>query len=135
MRARHQAQVHWSDPDMLGHLNHARYLTMFEDARMAMLASSPAGYAGAPGGRGFIAARVAVDYLSAVTYRPGLLLDIDTWVGKIGTSSWTLLAELRDGGTPRARCECVLVGYDYDTARSRPLEPDERGYLGRYLES
>ena len=30
----HVAQVRWSDPDMLGHVNHARYLSYFEDARM-----------------------------------------------------------------------------------------------------
>ena len=38
----HEAQVRWSDPDRLGHVNHARYLSYFEDARMALLARSSA---------------------------------------------------------------------------------------------
>lgn len=135
MRAQHWAQVHWSDPDMLGHLNHARYLSMFEDARMELMATGPTGYAGGPGDRGFIAARVAVDYLSAVEYRPGLRLDVQTWVSRVGTSSWTLLAEMCDGDRPMARCECVLVGYDYPARAARPLDDDERAFLTRYLET
>ncbi len=46
--AQHLAQVRWSDPDQLGHVNHARYLSFFEDARMTLLAASPAGMPGAP---------------------------------------------------------------------------------------
>jgi acyl-CoA thioesterase FadM len=40
-RELYQAQVRWSDPDQMGHINHARYLSYFEDARMRLLAASP----------------------------------------------------------------------------------------------
>ena len=43
VRAVHLAQVRWSDPDTMGHVNHARYLSYFEDARMALMATSPSG--------------------------------------------------------------------------------------------
>jgi acyl-CoA thioester hydrolase len=32
----HAVQLRWSDPDMLGHVNHARALALLEDARLAM---------------------------------------------------------------------------------------------------
>ncbi len=132
MRAVHDAQVRWSDPDQLGHVNHARYLSFFEDARMELLAASPASWPGSPGDRGCIAARVAVDYLGQAQYRPGLTLRVETWVSRIGTSSWTFAQEMFDGEAPVARCECVLVAFDYANGKPRPLDDDERAYWERH---
>ncbi|MGE5827416.1 MAG: acyl-CoA thioesterase [Micromonosporaceae bacterium] len=129
----YHAQVRWSDPDVMGHVNHARYLSYFEDARMELLSTSPSGLAGAPDDRGYIAARVAVDYLYPVRFRPGLTLRVQTAVTRIGTSSWTLQAELYDGEQPVARCESVLVAYSYTKGSARPLEADERDFWTRYL--
>jgi acyl-CoA thioester hydrolase len=112
----------------MGHVNNARYLSYFEDARMTLLASSPSGLAGAAGDRGYIAARVTVDYLAPVEFRPGLTLRVETAVGRIGTSSWTMHQEMYDGQVPVARCECVLVAYSYEQRRSRPLDDDERKF-------
>ena len=122
----HHAQVRWSDPDLLGHVNHARYLSYFEDARMELLAASPTGLPDA--GRGCIAARVAVDYLAPVEFRPGLTLRVESTVSKVGTSSWTLDQRLYDGDTEVARCGCVLVAYSYADGKARPLDDDERAH-------
>jgi acyl-CoA thioester hydrolase len=127
-RELYQAQVRWSDPDQMGHINHARYLSYFEDARMQLLAASPSGLAGATGDRGYIAARVAVDYLYPVRYRDGLVLRVETWASRIGTSSWTVRAELYDGDLLAARCETVLVAYSYERSAKRPLDDDERAF-------
>ncbi len=125
----HQAQVRWSDMDIMGHVNHARYLHFFEDARMALLAVSPAGLAGsAAGDRGYIAARVAVDYQSPAEFRPGIMLRVETRISRIGTTSWTFDQRMFDGDTAIAKCECVLVGYDYAGGRPRPLADDERAF-------
>lgn len=129
----YEAQVRWSDADIMGHVNHARYLSFFEDARMTLLATSPAGLAGAPGDRGYIAARVAVDYLWAAEFRPGLMLRVQTLVARIGTTSWTFEQDMYDGDHHVARCECVLVGYSYADGKSRPLGADERAFWRQYL--
>jgi acyl-CoA thioester hydrolase len=126
-------QVRWSDPDMLGHVNHARYLTYFEDARMALVSASPSGLSSDPAGRGAIAARVAVDYRRQVRFTAGLILTVRTTVSRIGTSSWTLRQLLfapDDPGSPVAEGECVLVAFDYLAGRPRPLDDDERAYWG-----
>lgn len=128
------AQVRWSDADSLGHLNHTRYLTFFEDGRMALLEGWPRSDDPVElAARGFIAARVCVDYLVAVKPRPGLMLRVASLVSKIGTSSWTITAEMDDDGTPVARSEVVMVAYSYVTETSRPLADDERAYLEKYL--
>ncbi|HEV7898610.1 MAG TPA: thioesterase family protein, partial [Planosporangium sp.] len=107
------AQVRWSDPDQLGHVNHARYLSYFEDARMLLLAGAPSGVPGSVADRGCIAARVAVDYAAPVEFRPGLVLRVETSVTAIGRSSWTLSQRMYDGDAVVAHCECVLVAYSY----------------------
>jgi len=132
-RSVHMAQVRWSDDDRMGHINHARYLSYFEDGRMVLLAGSPSGLAGEATDRGYIAGRVAVDYLYPARFRPGLALRVQTWVGRIGTTSWTLLAEMSDEDRLVARCETVLVAYSYADGRKRPLDDDERAYWTRYL--
>jgi acyl-CoA thioester hydrolase len=125
-------QVRWSDPDQLGHVNHAKYLTYFEDARMSVVSRSPIGTPGVRQGRGCIAARVAVDYRRQVTFTAGLTLTVRTGVGRIGTSSFTLLQKLYLPADPQpvAECECVLVAFDYAANHSRPLDEDERAYWG-----
>lgn len=132
-RAVYHAQVRWSDPDLMGHVNHARYLSFFEDARMTLLAGSPSGLAGTAGDRGYIAGRVAVDYRYPVRFRPDLVLRVETWVGRIGTSSWSFPAEMFDGERLVATCESVLVAYSYERGGSRPLDADEREFLESYL--
>jgi acyl-CoA thioester hydrolase len=117
----------------MGHINHARYLSYFEDARMQLLSTSASGLAGATDDRGYIAARVAVDYLYPVEFRVGLTLGVQTWVGRIGTSSWTMPAELYDGEQLVARCESTVVAYSYEHRASRPLDPDERAFWEQYL--
>lgn len=117
----------------MGHVNHARYLSLFEDARMTMLSTSPAGLAGAAGYRGYIAARVAVDFDFPATFRPGLMLRVDTAVARIGTASWTFDQRMYDGERSIARCECVLVAYSYADQRPRPLADDERAFWSGYL--
>jgi acyl-CoA thioester hydrolase len=117
----------------MGHVNHSRYLTYFEDGRFALLSDSPSAVAGGPGDRGYIAARVAVDYLYPVEFRPGLELEVHTWVGRVGTTSWTFLAEMLDGDQTVARSETVMVAYSYVDRRKRPLDDDERAYFERYV--
>jgi acyl-CoA thioester hydrolase len=126
--AEYLAQVRWSDPDQLGHVNHARYLSYFEDARMLVLAGAPTGVPGSVDDRGCIAARVAVDYAAPVEFRPGLVLRVETSVAAIGTSSWTLAQRMYDQTTAVAHCECVLVAYSYADSKPRALDDDERAY-------
>ncbi len=128
-------QLRWSDADALGHVNHARYLSYFEDARMALVAQSPIGVPGGSAGKGYIAARIAVDYRRPVLVSSGLSVTVTSTVRKLGTSSVTLRQELLlpDSPAPATQAECVLVGYDYAVAGSRPLDDDERAFWAGYL--
>jgi acyl-CoA thioester hydrolase len=135
VRHHHTAQSRWSDPDMLGHLNHARLLSLVEDARMAFLADSPTVSAEAGRSpRGVILARLEVDYLHQVRYRVGESLPVASWVVKLGNKSMVMRQELFQDDRVVLRADAICVAFDYDADVSRPFDADERAFWSRYAE-
>jgi acyl-CoA thioester hydrolase len=135
VRHRHLAQLRWSDPDMLGHINHARALSLIEDGRMAFMSESPA--VGAELGRvtrGIILARLEVDYLHQVHYRAGESLPVETWITKLGTKSLVMRQELSQDDRVVLRADAICVAFDYAADASRPFDPDEREFWMSYAE-
>ena len=128
MRHEHLIQLRWSDPDSLGHVNHARALSLIEDARLAMMDELP-------DGGSVILARLEVDYLRQLYYRIGERPPVSSWVTRIGTKSVTVRQELVQDGEVAIRADCIMVMFDYATDASRPLNDDERAHWGRYLEA
>jgi acyl-CoA thioester hydrolase len=123
----HAVQLRWSDPDMLGHVNHARALALLEDARLAMVD-------GLPGESGLILARLEVDYLRQLYYRAGERLCVRTWVSRLGTKSFTVRQELVQDDQAAIRADVVMVAFDFETDTSRELTEDERRHWSRFLE-
>ena len=124
MRHEHPVQLRWSDPDSLGHVNHARALGLLEDARLAMVSG--------PGGA--ILARLEVDYLRQLYYRVGERPCVTSWVTRIGTKSLTVRQELVQDDQVAIRADSVLVMFDFATDTSRPRTDDERAHWSRYLD-
>jgi acyl-CoA thioester hydrolase len=125
VRHEHPVQLRWSDPDSLGHVNHARALSLIEDARLAMV--------GGPGGS-VILARLEVDYLRQLYYRVGERPCVVSWVTRLGTKSFTVRQELVQDGQVAIRADVVMVMFDFATDTSRALTDDERAHWSRYLE-
>ncbi len=78
VRHEHPVQLRWSDPDSYGHVNHARALSLLEDARLAVAAASPSTVPGRQ--PDIILARLEVDYLRQLYYRVGEVLTVRSWV-------------------------------------------------------
>nr|WP_279432659.1 thioesterase family protein [Geodermatophilus obscurus] len=117
--------MRWSDPDSLGHVNHARALSLIEDARLAMAE-------GAPGDRGLILARLEVDYLRQLYYRVGERLCVRSTVTRLGTRSLTLRQELVQDDEVAIRASVVMVLFDFATDASRAMTDDERAHWSRF---
>ena len=126
----HLIQLRWSDPDTYGHVNHARALSLLEDARLAMATDAPGVAAGRPD---VILARLEVDYLRQLYYRPGERLCVRSWVTRLGTKSFTMRQELVQDDQAAIRLDAVLVLFDVTTDTSRPMTDEERAYWGEYL--
>jgi acyl-CoA thioester hydrolase len=107
-------------------------LSLFEDARLALAAESPAA---APGRQpDIILARLEVDYLRQLYYRVGERLCVRSWITRLGTKSLTMRQELIQDDRVAIRLDAVLVVFDIGTGTSRPLSGDERAFWSRCLQ-
>ena len=132
MRHEHPVQLRWSDPDSLGHVNHARALSLLEDARLAVAADAPRSEPGRL--PDIILARLEVDYLRQLFYRVGEVLTVRSWVVRIGTKSFVVRQELIQDDVPAIRADGICVVFDIATDSSRAFTDDERAFWSRYLQ-
>jgi acyl-CoA thioester hydrolase len=121
----HLVQLRWSDPDSLGHVNHARALSLLEDARLAMADE-------APGDVGLILARLEVDYLRQLYYRTGERLCVRSVVARLGAKSFPVRQELIQDDAVAIRADVVMVLFDFATDTSRVMTDQERQFWSRY---
>ncbi len=125
-------QMRFRDIDGMGHVNNAVYLSYVELARTQF-------YMHQANKRtldeiDFILARVEVDFESQATW--GDQIQVAVWPSKIGNSSFTLSYEVKEKRSGRilARAKSVLVSYDYERRKSKPIPDEFRTLLQAALE-
>ena len=123
---RHRLSVRFRDCDAMGHVNHAVYLTYFEQGRLTFwreLTGTPSPHTRV------IIARAECDYRSPAHF--GDELELRVKVGEIGRSSFALLYEIALVGSDRvvASGKTVMVSYDYERGASVPLPSATRELL------
>jgi acyl-CoA thioester hydrolase len=128
---RYACRVRWSDVDTYGHVNNVKYFEYYQEARISFLSDLadglPAGEAS-----GMVVARIDVDYRRPIVFRTEPF-EIRTWVSRVGRSSYDLQAEIRDGEEVLSRAHAVVVAFDAERQRSRPLGEQERARLEELL--
>jgi acyl-CoA thioester hydrolase len=123
MRFQSKQYVRWGDLDAFGHVNNATYLVYAQEARFAWSKLIE-----------MVVARAEVDFLAPI-YQGDIYLDIEIWVNKIGTSSFGVTYEMKNGDELVAVVKSVQVTVSMETKKSRPLNDAERDFLNKYLES
>ena len=127
----YDCQVRFSDVDVYGHVNNVKYFEYYQEARIAFILSldEPLLDPSAESTMRQVVARIDVDYKRPILFRPEPYA-VETWVSRVGTSSYGLGARIVDAaGTVYSTAEVVLVAFDKDTGRSRPLSNEERSRL------
>lgn len=134
--------LRWSDLDAYGHLNNARYLTLYEEARVALMFTGGHAWGLTSFADGVVIRRHEIDYLRPVGYamgRPGACAEsavptvrIETWVEEIRSSWFTLGYELFDDQVLASRASSVLVPFDLVKGQPRRLTEAEREFLLPY---
>lgn len=112
----HRETVRFNDCDPMGHLNNALFSTYLEQARLAWFGQDERYPL-----RDVILARTEIDFRSPV--EAGETVEISVRPTRVGTKSFELAYELHADGRLVAEAKSVLVGYDYDEAKSIPI-PD-----------
>ncbi len=123
MRFTNKQYVRWGDLDAFGHVNNSTYLIFAQEARYAWSKMIE-----------MVVARAEVDFIAPI-YTGDIYIDVEIWVNKIGTSSFGVTYEMKNGDELLAVVKTVQVTVSMDTKKSRPLKDAEREFLNKYLES
>lgn len=128
--------LRWSDLDAYGHVNNARFLTLYEEARVALMFTLASEEGVTSFGTGVVVSRHEIDYLRPVDYGPPPPrssappgVTIEMWVEEIMASRFTLGYELFDGGVLAGRARSVLVPFDLAAGRPRRMTGAEQSFL------
>jgi acyl-CoA thioester hydrolase len=131
--------LRWSDLDAYGHVNNARFLTLYEEARVALMFSGGRAWGVNSFADGVVIRRHEVDYLRPVDYAMGRataeeapVVRIEMWIPEIRVSSFTVAYELFDGEVLASRARSVLVPFDLAQQRPRRITDEERAFLLPY---
>ncbi|MET7470014.1 acyl-CoA thioesterase [Micromonospora sp. NPDC005686] len=131
--------LRWSDLDAYGHVNNARFLTLYEEARVAMMFAGGRAWGVGSLADGVVIRRHEVDYLRPVDYALGRAsaeaaptVRIELWVDEIRAASFSVAYELYDGDTLAGTARSLLVPFDLTAQRPRRISAEERAFLLRY---
>lgn len=129
--------LRWSDQDAYGHVNHARTVTLLEDARVSLIFDQAA-EAGVPDfATGLLVAQLSVDYKLPVPYGPQPVR-VAMWTHQVRAASFEIDYVMHcgpDADDPvAATARTQMVPYDLAAGRPRRLTDAERGFLARWTD-
>jgi acyl-CoA thioester hydrolase len=125
--------LRWSDMDAYGHVNNARFLTLYEEARVAMFFVGAKSHGLGSFEEGIVIARHEVDYLKPVDYRDPVRVEIT--IAAMRAASFTVAYEMYDADVLVSRAKSVCVPYNLEQGYPRRLSEAERDFLKPYLEA
>jgi acyl-CoA thioester hydrolase len=121
--------------DVFGHVNHARTVTLLEEARIDLLFTEGGRHGAATMAEGMVVARLVVDYHAPLVF-DGSVIRIDIAVRELRAASFTLEYTVYNGRKNSdavvATAETLLVPYDVAATRPRRLTDAERDFLAGY---
>ncbi|MFT4396217.1 acyl-CoA thioesterase [Gordonia lacunae] len=126
--------VRWSDMDVYAHINHARMVTLLEEARIPWLFYD--GRPTAPLRDGCLVADLHVRYQAQLRHSEGPI-EVTMYVERLRAVDFTVGYEVRAAGAdPASRPAVVastqLVAFDVGTQRIARLTPEQKEYLAGF---
>ena len=119
--------LRFRDVDAFGHVYHAEYLTLLDEARTRWFREAVA--LDEPGA--YVVARIEIDYVSSLVLHDAEVVATFA-VERVGRSSVTLAETLSaPDGRVAARVRSVTVRHDLTAGRSRPLTDAEKARLAQ----
>lgn len=127
--------VRWSDQDLYHHVNHARMITLIEEARIPWLFEE--GLPTATLVAGAVMTDLEVKYRGQVKHADGPVR-IRMWCEKVGGALFVARHEVRGRTTPDSapaavECTARIAAFDLTTQRPRRLSRTERDYLSEFV--
>ncbi|WP_067699762.1 acyl-CoA thioesterase [Nocardia jejuensis] len=131
-----KVEVRWSDMDAFQHINHARMVTLLEEARIPWLFLDDRPTVNLRAG--CVLADLRVQYKGQLRHEDSPL-DVSMWVERLRAVDFTVSYEVRAAeaapdSPPAVIASTQLAAFDIDTQRLRRLTPAERDYLAQWLD-
>jgi acyl-CoA thioesterase FadM len=115
----------WTDFDALGHLTHAAYPILLDEARDAFLTAAVGPFTAWP----TVIAHLSVDFRREIRH-PAAVVTVRTRVVAVGRTSVTFEQEvLAPGGTVAASARAVVVAWDTEARAGREIAAGDRAAL------
>lgn len=124
-RYTYDCAVRFSDVDAYRHVNNVKYFEYYQEARIAFISALAEGMAGTGS---VVVAQIDVDYRRPVFFREQPYA-VDSWVSKVGSTSFVIDGEIRDGATVLSRARVVVVAFDPTTQRPAKLTEAQKARL------
>ncbi len=129
----HPVEVRYGDLDPQGHVNNAKYLTFFEQARLqysmhlGLFARNQSFM-----DLGTIVADVHIAFLAPIHYGDEVKVGVRT--SKMGYKSMTVEQNIVDAasGKEMARGEVIVVAFDYRNQKTIPVPEEWREKISRF---
>jgi acyl-CoA thioester hydrolase len=126
-----EVEVRWSDMDVFQHINHARMVTLLEEARIPWLFENDRPTVTLRDGA--VVADLHVRYRGQLRHSDSPL-DVLMWVRKVRAVDFTIAYEVRPKGVDISVPASIvastqIAAFDIDTQRLRRLTAVEREYL------
>jgi acyl-CoA thioester hydrolase len=121
--------------DAFGHVNHAKTVTLLEEARASLLFTEAARHDVFDMARGIVVAKLLVDYHAPLGYT-GSEIVIKISVCDLKPASFTLdytvHADRNDDSPALTSAQTLMVPYDFSAERPRRLQDKERDFLAAW---
>jgi acyl-CoA thioester hydrolase len=126
--------VRWSDMDAFAHINHARMVTLLEEARIEWLFS--AGEANESLIKSALIVNVNISYKKPLRHADSPL-DVTLWFEKVRNVDFTIGYEVRAAGAaagspPAVVATTRMAMVDVGSERLRRISADEKAYLATW---
>ena len=121
--------THWSDMDGLRHINHAKYLTYMETARLDLYGQIGHDLNRWEQESSSILASMEVNYLGQAVHPS--VFKVGQRISRIGTKSYDVLTAIFRKGedAPILQANFVLVAINYKTGKTVPVPDEFKKYL------
>jgi len=131
-----KVDIRWSDMDVFQHVNHARMVTLLEEARIPWLFED--GKPTAALREGCVLVDLHVRYRGQLRHED-TPLDIAMWIEQLRAVDFTVGYEVRAAGAAPGSPAAVvastqIAAFDIRTQRLRRISPVERDYLAEWMD-
>ena len=130
--------LRWADLDAYRHVNHARTVTLLEEARVELVFHRASDDGAGSWSDGLLVASLQVEYKVQIPYQ-GQSVRVSMWTDQVRAASFLIHYELRTGpaeSDPVAvTAQTQMVPYDLAAGRPRRLTEAERAFLARWADA